>query len=82
MSAETPVHSTIRSVNTPHHFPCICHFCKKNREYFLKRMQLAGGSCREAENFVVLVVRNSDDEVDFNEVLNVEVLRQWENLLK
>ena len=25
-------HFNIRSVSTPHHFPCICHFCKKNRE--------------------------------------------------
>ena len=32
MSSETLVHFNIVSVNTLHHYPCRCHFCKKNRE--------------------------------------------------
>ena len=105
MPAKTPVHFNIRSVSIPHHFPCICHFCKKSRErefqqmclvilfeevfvyynqdwrtnlraemlfnlavcYFLKRMQLAGRSCREAKNFVEDVVRSSNDEDELDE---------------
>ena len=119
MSAETPVHFNIRAVSTPHHFPCICHFCKKTRErefqqkslvvllevfvyynqdwetnlqaemlfdlavcYFLKRLQLACRSRREAENFVENVVRNSNDEDELDEIINVNLLRPWEYLVR
>ena len=50
--------------------------------YFLKRMELAGRSHQKAENFVERVVRNLDDEDDSDEIINVELLRQWENLVR
>ena len=50
--------------------------------YFLKRMQLASRSRRVAENFVENVVRNSNDEDELDEIVNVNLLRQWENLVR
>ena len=48
--------------------------------YFLKRMQLAGRSHREAENFVETVVRNANNEDELEEIIDIDLLRQWKNL--
>ena len=42
-------------------------------------MELAGGSRQEAENFVEYTVKNlaADDDLE-----NIEILREWENLIR
>ena len=49
--------------------------------YFLRRMELAGRSGQEAENFVQYTVRNLAADDRFENIINIEILREWENLI-
>ena len=50
--------------------------------YFLRRMKVAGCSGQEAEKFVEYTVRNLTADDDFESIINVEILREWENLIR
>ena len=50
--------------------------------YFLRGMELAGRSRQEAENFVENTIRNLAADGDFENIINVDLLREWETLIR
>ena len=50
--------------------------------YFLRRMKLADCSRKEAENFVEYIIRNLAADYEFDLIINVDLLREWETLIR
>ena len=49
--------------------------------HFLKRMQPAGRNRQEAENFVEYTIKSLCKDDGLEDIINVDLLREWETLI-